>query len=43
MVIRLNRVGGVSLLTGVYRCEVSGAGGLIITRFITLASGGLNM
>ena len=39
MVIRLNRV-GVSKLTGVYRCEIPGAGGVPITRFITLTFGG---
>ena len=45
MVIRLNRVAvqTLSLLTGAYRCEIPCAGGLTITRFITLASEGLNM
>ena len=36
MVIRLNRV-GVFLPSGVYRCEIPGARGVIITRYITLS------
>ena len=37
MVIRLNR--GVTLpSTGVYRCEIPGAGGAITTRYITLSN-----
>ena len=39
MVIRLNRV-GVLTPTGVYRCEVPGAGGVTITRYITLQQNG---
>ena len=39
MVIRLNRV-AVTGPTGVYRCEVPGAGGVIITRYITLTVAG---
>ena len=38
MVIRLNRVGGMAGPTGAYRCEIPGDGGVIITRYITLAS-----
>ena len=39
MVIRLNRVEGsdTSSLTGVYRCVIPGAGGVTITRFVTLS------
>ena len=40
MVIRLNRVDGTStslLSPGVYRCEIPGAGGVTITRSITLS------
>ena len=41
MVIRLNRVGGAqSLITGVYQCVIPGAGGVIITRYVTLERGG---
>ena len=39
MVIRLNRNGSVYCAvsqTGVYRCEIPGAGGVNITRYITL-------
>ena len=36
MVIRLNRVGGVTGPTGVYRCEVPGAGGGSNIRYVTL-------
>ena len=39
MVIRLHRY-RVSSPTGVYRCEIPGAGGVPITRFITLTFGG---
>ena len=42
MVIRLNRspeVDGPNA-TGLYWCEIPGAGGVIITRYITLATGG---
>ena len=42
MVIRLNRV-VVTAPTGVYRCEVPGDGGIIITRYMMLTSGGLNV
>ena len=42
MVIRLNRA-SVSGATGVYRCEIPGAGGVIITRSIKLISSGNNM
>ena len=38
MVIRLNRIGMTSP-TGVFRCEISGAGGGIITRYITVIYG----
>ena len=42
MVIRLNRAGsGTSFLSrakGVYRCEIPGAGGVTITRYITLSN-----
>ena len=37
MVIRLNRVGHTLSPTGVYRCEIPGAGG-VITRYITLSN-----
>ena len=37
MVIRLNRRGTVSP-TGVYRCVIPGAGGIIITRYIQLGT-----
>ena len=37
MVIRLNRAGGTLSPTGVYRCEIPGAGGITITRYITLS------
>ena len=41
MVIRLNRAGGAqSLITGVYRCVITGAGGVTTTRYITLVGGG---
>ena len=41
MVIRLNRVNGEGVSqTGVYRCEVPGARGVIITRYITLSNTG---
>ena len=43
MVIRLNRIGGVTRPTGVYRCEIPGAGGVTITRLIRLITGGLNI
>ena len=39
MVISLNR-GVVSKPTGVYRCEVPGAGGVTIIRYITLTLAG---
>ena len=39
MVIRLNRVGGNQSPTGVYRCEVPGAGGVNIVRYVTLNRG----
>ena len=39
MVIRLNRDGVISP-TGVYRCEIPGAGGVNITRYITLGNEG---
>ena len=39
MVVRLNRLVFVQP-TGVYRCEIPGAGGVNITRYITLTSGG---
>ena len=40
MVIRLNRIGGTSTLssTGVYRCVIPGAGGVTVTRLVTLSS-----
>ena len=40
MVIRLNRAEGIdtlSSLTGEYRCEIPGAGGVNITRYVTLS------
>ena len=37
MVIRLNHYRVIGP-TGVYRCEIPGVGGVIITRYITLAS-----
>ena len=42
MVIRLNRRVLIGP-TGVYQCEIPGAGGIIITRYMMLTSGGLNM
>ena len=42
MVIRLNR-GGVTEPIGRYRCEIPGAGEVIITRHMTLIFGGLNV
>ena len=39
MVIRLNRVGSTQLPTGVYRCEIPGAGGVNIVRYVTLSIG----
>ena len=42
MVIRLNHISGAAslqqTLTGVYRCEIPGAGG-VITRYITVTRG----
>ena len=39
MVIRLNRVDGKGVSqTGIYQCEIPGAGGVIITRYITLSN-----
>ena len=35
MVIRLNR-GGTLSPTGIYRCDIPGAGGIILTRYIQL-------
>ena len=43
MVIRLNRPGIETESTGLYRCEIPGAGGVIITRYMALTSGGLNV
>ena len=43
MVIRLNRLDGnesAQAITGVYRCEIPGAGGVTIIRFVTLTRGG---
>ena len=41
-VIRLNRIHDLSP-TGVYRCEIPGAGGVTIIRYITLSdTGGIN-
>ena len=37
MVIRLNRIG--SQRTGMYHCDIPGAGGIIITRYIQLGTG----
>ena len=46
MVIRLNRVGGnktvVSSITGVYRCAIPGAAG-VISRYITLQNSSSNI
>ena len=39
MVIRLNRGGNTLSPTGIYRCDISGAGGIIITRYIQLGTG----
>ena len=43
MVVRLNRVDrdlhAISL-TGVYRCEIPGAGGVTLNRYIELSNGG---
>ena len=39
MVIRLNRGGGTLSPTGMYRCDIPGAGGIIITRYIQLGIG----
>ena len=39
MVIRLNR-GGTPLPTGMYRCDIPGAGGIILTRYIQLRETG---
>ena len=38
MVIRLNLIGGTLSPTGVYQCEIPGAGGVTITRYITLSN-----
>ena len=43
MVIRLNRDGRGTNPTGVYRCEIPSTGGLIITRYMTIIPGGLNV
>ena len=43
VVIRLNRVSFDFLPSGVYRCEIPGAGGVVIARYMTLTSGGLNV
>ena len=42
MVIRLNR-GGTGTLppTGIYRCDIPGAGGIILTRYIQLGVGSM--
>ena len=39
MVIRLNRVGSTQLPIGKYRCEIPGAGGVNIVRYVTLSIG----
>ena len=39
MVIRLNRGGRTLSPTGMYRCGIPGAGGIIITRYIQLRAG----
>ena len=39
MVIRLNRGGKTFSQTGIYRCDIPGAGGIILTRYIQLESG----
>ena len=39
MVIRLNRGAGTLSPTGMYRCVIPGAGGIIITRYIQLRIG----
>ena len=41
MVIRLNRV--TILYQGVYRCEIPGARGVTITRYITMTSRGMRI
>ena len=38
-VIRLNRGGNTLSPTGIYRCDIPGAGGIIITRYIQLGTG----
>ena len=43
MVIRLNRDSRWTVSTGVYRCEIPGAGGVTITRYMTLSLSGLIM
>ena len=43
MVIRLNRANHVVGPHGVYRCELPGAGGAIITRYINITSSVLNL
>ena len=42
MVIRLNRAEGDDTLSlpGMYRCEIPGAGGVTITRYVTLSRNG---
>ena len=42
MVIRLNR-GVVRQPTGVYRCEIPGAGGVYISRYIAIINSGSNV
>ena len=43
MVIRLNRLGKGTKSAGVYRCEIPGAEGVTIIRYMTLTSEGLNV
>ena len=38
MVIRLNRGAGTFSLTGMYRCDIPGDGGIILTRYIQLGT-----
>ena len=40
MVMRLNRGGIVLAPIGVYRCKIPGAGGVTITRYITMTISG---
>ena len=43
MVVRLNRIGGVTRPIGVYRCEIPGAIGGNIIRYITMTINGMRI